>query len=1014
MSYSALVLNDSPEAIWSLEEQSGTVVYPDAFIIDPNYNGSYNSGKFLISKVPIVYSGKSSICNNGAFTGSANYSADNKMFQIPSIGKFSSATKNKSYTLEFWMNLDLDESSLSSGASSRIGESQIVKISGSTTSGLYIRDLDYLVFKIGDNGYKTVESAINVESFKNPLHIMVVYTPFSIQIFVNGIPGTLGNINENIFGDEESRNIEFLFPNRISSSSSYFSNVSYDTVVIYSQALNSLIAKRHYIYGLGYSVPKYTIKSIGGVQYETNMQITTPLKQINYLNSETWSSRTSLENLQYTNDNLSTLKYNNQDLYISSTDSSIDKSDMITSDGIIFPQNSYSYLEINGYEGITGGSTKKIEAKFTLLSGHSTTKTQQLMFIGSKSISSKYVSCTILDRTISVFYNLGSSEETLMSYTLDSLADSFFISIAKDSSVVSVSIVDESDESLTDNFSDLSIFPLQDSYIRFGSSPVFFGNSVPQAFSLDEVKRFDGALNQVDLSNSTSTTQAWASYPVNKISSLYQLYSNSLTKKLCVATSGTFNLTLSLIDLIGLEYYDSTVANTYLAPKVEMGSAAAEITYDLKSIVSGVTTTIENDKNIRELKLPSGITSSVKSQELQYAISGTLRSSDIFTTPGILEYFRIYTYPVQVESSRNYIEINDTTAGPNAMYFSGYSSSTNHPFLYLPEIEKTSEMHRSFKTGVYVGTHGTVAPYLKIPSDSRTITTETTPKIYAVFFNGRHFSGTASDMELLRASTYTVNWSTPEPSGVELYINGERYSSGATYNRSLWNNYCIKFTSGIPYDSDIFFGYSGSGWTIDNVSVILDNISSSKINELYLKMFGRTAERFPDNQAAAYANILIRDSESSDGVFKYQPLSNQEAFLARSICPTVASTSNFAITNVSGSTWKFTYNRNRDLITIDGIELQVGSIVLLKDQITASQNGIYIVATKPTDGSEITLTKQSDLSNNTVVYVISGNQNKNYYFKKNGNSFIKTQTQKKMVHYDNAGHSVMVTVSNTT
>ena len=150
MSYSALILNDSPECVWSLEEASGTSVNPFSFILDSSYIGEYKSGKFLRSQIPIVYSGKTSICNNGAFTGTANYSTSNVMFDIPSIGKFSSETKNKSYTLEFWMNLDFDPSALSSGASSRIGESQIVQVTGNTISGLYIRDLDYLVFKVGD------------------------------------------------------------------------------------------------------------------------------------------------------------------------------------------------------------------------------------------------------------------------------------------------------------------------------------------------------------------------------------------------------------------------------------------------------------------------------------------------------------------------------------------------------------------------------------------------------------------------------------------------------------------------------------------------------------------------------------------------------------------------------------------------------------------------------------------------------------------------------------------------
>jgi hypothetical protein len=1014
MSYSSLILNDSPECVWSLEETSGTSVNPFAFILDESYVGEYKSEKFLRSQVPIVYSGKTSICNNGSFTGPANYSTSNVMFDIPSIGKFSSATRNKSYTLEFWMNLDFDPSSLLSGASSRTGESQIVQITGNSISGLYIRDLDYLVFKVGDTGFKAVESSIHIESFNNPLHVMLVYTPFSVQIFVNGIAGSIGNINENIFGDEETRKINFLFPDKISSSSAHFDNISYDSVAMYSQPLNDLIAKRHYVYGLGYDVPKYTIKSIGGIQYETNMQLTLPERQINYLDYDSWSSRVSLSNLQYASQNLSTITYNNQSLYIASEDITKNTSDMITNDGIIFPSDSYSYLEVSNYESITEGTTKKLEAKFSLLSEHATTGEQQLMFIGSKSISGKYISFVITDRTISVRYKFSDNEEQdLMTYTLNSLANSFFLSLAKSSGTISVSIFDDTNNGDTDSFNDINIFPLQDSFIRFGSFPLFFGSALPSNYSLSSVGRFDGALNQVDISNSTSTTSSWSSYPSQKISSLYQLYSNNQTKKLCVATSGTFSLNLSLIDLMGLGYYDKTVSEIALAPKVEVGSSSAEVKYDLKSIVGETVTVHEDNIDFRRLKLPSGITSSIKSQELQYVISGTLRSTDVFNAPGVLEYLRVYTYPVQVESSRNYIEVNDTAPGTNLKYFSGYSSSTNHPFIQLPELEKTSEMHRSFKTGTFVGTHGSFNPYVKVTPGVLGITTESTPKIYAVFFNARNIEGLSSAMELLRTSAYTVNWTTPEPSGIQMYVNGTRWSSGGTYNQSLWNNYCIKFTSGIAYDSDIFFGYSGSGWTIDNLSIIMSDVSSTKINELYTKMFGQQINRFPDNQDENVFNVLIRDQEYSDGQIIYQPLSDQSGFLSRSLCPRLASTSNVNISNVSGSDFVINYNGNRDLISIDGFEILNGDRILLKNQSTESNNGIYLVTSKST--TQLFLTKQTSVSDNTVIFVISGNENKNYYFKKFSNSYTKTQTQKKIVSYDNSsGFSHTVTVRNTT
>jgi hypothetical protein len=234
-----------------------------------------------------------------------------------------------------------------------------------------------------------------------------------------------------------------------------------------------------------------------------------------------------------------------------------------------------------------------------------------------------------------------------------------------------------------------------------------------------------------------------------------------------------------------------------------------------------------------------------------------------------------------------------------------------------------------------------------------------------------------------------------------MYVNGTRWSSGGTYNQSLWNNYCIKFTSGIAYDSNIFFGFSGSGWTIDNISVVLDNVSPAKISELFSKMFGFEINRYPDNQADNVFNVVIGDKEYSDGQFIYQPLSNQVGVLSRSLSPVAASTTNLEISSVSGSNYKFVYNGNRDLIKIDGYELSSGDRVLLKNQSTASLNGIYLVTSK--NISEIILTKQTNVDDNTVIFVISGNENKNYYFNKVGNVYTKTQTQKKIVFYARNG-----------
>ncbi len=1012
MSYSSLIFNDSPEVVWSLEETSGTTINADSFINDSNYNGTLESGKFIRSFVPITYGGTVCIQNNGAFTGSAGYSTSNKMFSLPALGKFSSATRAESYTLEFWMNLSIDPTTLSSGPASRIGESAILEVSGNSESGLYIRDLDYLVFKIGDTQKRLFESSVHIRNWNTPLHVFIVYTPYSIQLIVNGVEGSNTLITEEIFGAEETRTIDFLFPNRINLSSSYFTNVSYDTVAFYKTALNSSVAKRHYVYGLGYNIPKYLIKTLGGVSYQSNMQLTTPIRQINYINNNSFSNRMILNNLSLSQNNISSVYYSNQLLSITSADATAKTTDMITSDGIIFPENSYSYLEINNYEKITGGEHKTVEAKFSILSPHSS-NAQQVMYIGSKSIADKYISAVLTNRSLVVkSKEENGSEATVLTHSIDSSAVTFTISIIKSGGTTTVSVCDDQTlTSTTGTITNTSMFPFQDSYIRFGSSPSFFGENVPLNIASDEVKRFDGSVVQVDIHDSLELPTNTSSYPTQKYSKLYQLYSNSNTKNLAVATKGTFSLTLSLLDLIGLDSIGELSEDVYLAPKVEIGSQSAEITYNLISVPS---TSLDSDVNIRKLNLPVSITGE-SVEDLQYQITGTIISSDIFTTPGILDHFRIHTYETQVESSRSYIEINDDHPGNNIQYFSGYQSSANQEFIYLPELERTSDIHRSFNTGIRVGTHGDTVPYVKIPFSTSGITTETTPKIYTIMFNARHVEGTESAVELFRtpatSPTHTVTLGTLEPSGVEVFVNGVAQVS-QTHNWSAWNHVTIRIAAGIDYDSELFFGYSGSGWVIDNLNIFTQSLEDTKIDYLYKSYFSSQSNRVPVGQSSSFINILLGDSEQSDSRTIYQPLTGQESFLELSDCPVLASTANVLMTNTTGSTWELSYNTNRNLLKIDDIEMKDGDFILLKNQTTSSQNGIYEVDSINT--LKATLVKQSSDADGSVIFVKDGKENKNYYFIKDGNSYTKSVVQKKIVNYNSVSASITATVRNAT
>ena len=141
-----------------------------------------------------------------------------------------------------------------------------------------------------------------------------------------------------------------------------------------------------------------------------------------------------MNNLVSNKNGLSTIPYNNQKLFFSYNENfEVDESDMLSSSGyVVFPDNAFTYLEIPEYESITSGETKKIEAKFKILDPHEVDQEQQLMYIGSKSITTKYISVVINNKNVSVKYKEESgSETTLLTQAINASADDFFVSIAK-------------------------------------------------------------------------------------------------------------------------------------------------------------------------------------------------------------------------------------------------------------------------------------------------------------------------------------------------------------------------------------------------------------------------------------------------------------------------------------------------------------------------------------------------------------------------------------------------------
>jgi hypothetical protein len=1028
MSYSTLILADEPYAVWALDEPDGVSdVLADGFG-GSDRNGYYNGTKFFKGKIPITYAGTTSINNNGAWSTNS-YSTDNTLFSIPSIDFLSSTKQTKSFSLEFWLNLELPSIIDRSDSEKIFGESAIVKLQGADTNygnsltGVYIKNYEYLVFRVGDFGQTFYESEVHIENFNAPLHVVCSYTPTSLEIIVNGNVGRKVTISDQVFvskpSGEPSRNFEFKFPEPLTASAAPFEAVSFDTVSMYDYALGKDICIRHYVYGVGYSVNKLLSSNFGGTSYDLTMQNTTPIKKIDYVTQSSWNQNTEYNRLEFIDNDLTTKKHEPVKTYFASNQNVL-KSSMFGKDNLEeylqFPANSYSYAEIKNYETITGSKTSSLAFKFSIpLTGHGSNE-QQLFYIGSDSLRSS-ISAIIIGRLIYIKYSLnGETQQNILStpFTLTTGATTFFISMYVNGNTIKFGIRDNlvGANTTTNTSGVASMFPLQDGYIRFGTAPVFFGENVPSGVTIENTKRFDGKLLQIDINETDLTTTSFQNMPEKYETSVYQAYPIFNDKRFGISASGTFSFKFSLSDLVKTQDLLTPVNDIRLPIAVELGSSIADVNYTVQRVDDGVVTdvvSLENKIDLRYFHLPTFSSNIPLVSQIYFTVTGTIKGVDNEKYPTRLSYIRILSYQAKEENNLKYLEINTSSRGSNPKLFSNVLSSSQIPFKKIADLKSRTDLYRSFNTGISVGVNGTGvyqrSTYLEIPLDITPTNGE--DKIYSIMFAGRAKVG-VTDINLFSHSTTEVKWSTRE-SGIlhpstgiaKLYINGDPYDPDENYNINVWNHYAIVMNSsnGLNFTSPIVFGNAGSPWQLDNILITTGKPSANSVKRIYSNAFSIYSERRGYGSSSLFG-MIINDSEKTSDRGIFQPLSVQVGFSSQKI--DVASTTGIVF-EVSGNSYRFRYNQNLDLTKVDNVQLQPNAIVLFKNQGTGNPtNGILRVDS--IDSEYIYFTRLTNPVNNGVVYVGGGSENSGYYFIYNQqtNSYTKTIVQKKVVSYSSS------------
>ena len=260
-------------------------------------------------------------------------------------------------------------------------------------------------------------------------------------------------------------------------------------------------------------------------------------------------------------------------------------------------------------------------------------------------------------------------------------------------------------------------------------------------------------------------------------------------------------------------------------------------------------------------------------------------------------------------------------------------------------------------------------------SGMATVVTDNDVEIQATALTNSNLSGSAaiSNANLanptttLGSSTLTLGATTTDIAGLTSLVIDSITINGSTMSTTASN-------------TDITFSPHGTG-TVKVPSGYEDRAgftTDSLANKAYVDQVAQGLDTKPSTKAATTANLTATYSNGSAGV---------------------------------GAT--LTNSSTQAALTLDGVTLVVADRVLIKDQTTAAQNGIYVVTTVGTGSTNWVLTRATpedqpaELSGGAFVFVEEGsvNANNGYVFTHTGNPTFGT-TALDVAQFSGAGQIV--------
>lgn len=292
MSYSRIILQDSVDIVWPLDDLTPTSSYSNSInfssSILQSFTASVNVDRTNVVNNPIVFGGGLSLSLSSSSVG----------LSLPAINRFSELYENKNSCIEFWFK----PSHLSST------EQTIFRKRNYPNVGLFIKD-NYLMFRYGTSA-SYIEVSADLDSSDDSNHLVLSKTPTALTMILNGISYS-NTLPQNFSLDKDINHadndyLDFYGP----------LNNSWivDSIAYYSNLLSENDAKRHYVYGLGKNIGQDVFYHRGGNLYNLSTIDTEKLIKINWTYPQEWLN-VNLSNLRHENDGLKSLYFSDPMFY---------------------------------------------------------------------------------------------------------------------------------------------------------------------------------------------------------------------------------------------------------------------------------------------------------------------------------------------------------------------------------------------------------------------------------------------------------------------------------------------------------------------------------------------------------------------------------------------------------------------------------------------------------------------------------------------------------------------------